>query len=91
MMDLVPGAAGGFSGCYLVKKLIEGDQCVTNATQDGTHIIIVTFNGDKVDYQVFSTVQMTIDTSTDKVGNLSIVGLFYGDPNINQRADMIGG
>ena len=74
MMDPVPGAAAGFSGCYLVKKLIEGDQGVTDATWDGTHIVVVTFNGENADYQVFSTVQMSIDTSTDKVGNLSIAG-----------------
>ena len=74
LMDPQPGAPAGFSGCYLVKKLIEGDQGVTDATWDGTHIVVVTFDGDLADYQVFSTVQMSIDTSTPEVGALTIAG-----------------
>lgn len=50
LMDPVEGAAPGFSGCYLVKKVLEKENKVTDATWDGTHIVVVTFNGDMANY-----------------------------------------
>lgn len=73
-MDPLEGAPAGFNGCWLVKKILDQDQGVTDATWDGTHIAVVTFNGDSADYKVFSTVQMSIDTSTGNVGLLTIAG-----------------
>jgi len=49
-MDPVEGAAPGFSGCYLVKKVLEKENKVTDATWDGTHIVVVTFDGDMANY-----------------------------------------
>jgi precorrin-2 methylase len=73
-MNPTEGSPAGFNGCYLVKKELDQENGVTDAIWDGTHIVTVAYNGDMATYSVFSTVQMTIDTKADKIGDLTIAG-----------------
>lgn len=65
----------GFNACFLVKKDIEDEKDIKKGCWDAVHVVSCNLKkGSQATYRVISTVMITIEASTDKVGSFTISG-----------------
>ena len=71
---LVDSETPGFNGSYLVKKVLENEKEIKYGCWDAIHIVTCEIGAEKVNYQVVSTVMVTIDAEQETLGKMNIAG-----------------
>lgn len=73
---LANAADSGFNACFLVKKELQEVQQIKHGNWDGIHIVNCTLNEEtkKATYRITSTVMITMDSSFEDIGQMSLAG-----------------
>ena len=67
--------SAGFNACFLVKKEIAGEKDVKQGNWDAIHVVSCNMaEQGKASYRVISTVMVTVDAESEKIGQMDIAG-----------------
>ena len=64
----------GFNAAFLVKKELNNEKMIKYGAWDSINIVTCQKKDAECTYRVITTVMITVDSSTDKLGNFSING-----------------
>lgn len=66
---------GGFAGCFLIKKEVEGDRSVRKGVWDSIHVVEVSQESPtKATYKLTTTIMLHMEVDKDEVGDALLSG-----------------
>lgn len=66
---------GGFAGCFLIKKAVQGHAYVSDGSWDSIHVVEVTEQGgSRATYKLTSTLMLTMNVNKVQVGESNLSG-----------------
>lgn len=81
---------GGFAGCFLIKKFVEGDRSVKNGIWDSIHVVEVREDGPtKASYKLTTTIMLHMEVEKAEVGDTVLSGSLTRQTEVNSAVSEV--